>query len=37
MGLLTKEITAFPALSSRRIKDLLVEMYVATKKVRNVH
>ena len=36
VGVLTKENTSFPALSPRRIKHLLVEMYVATIKVRDV-
>ena len=33
VGVPTMENTSFPALSPRRIKHLLVEMYVATKKV----
>ena len=33
VGLLTSNTTHFPPLSSRRIKHLLVGMYVATKKV----
>lgn len=36
-GLLTAKTTPFPALSSRRVKHLLVEMYVATKKVSGVY
>lgn len=36
MGLETADDTPYPALPSRRIKHLLVEMFVATKKVSNV-
>lgn len=37
MGVLTSTTTAFPKISARRVKHLILEAYVATKEVSRAH